>query len=160
MATNKDIALKWLEALVTADGDTAMGLMHGDFRYFFPGTMPAAGWWDRDGFLASGQMFAGKLAGPMTMRLGDVTAEDDRVWIEAESEADLTDGGRYVNTYVMALRVREGKVCELKEFCDTLMTYEAMDVPEVRGPRKDRTSPIATVTKTMTGASIGSVAAE
>jgi uncharacterized protein len=155
MATNKEIVLKWFEALVTADGATAMGLMHDDFKYFFPGTMPAAGWWDRDGFLASGQMFAGKLAGPITMRIGDVTAEDDRVWVEAESEADLTDGGRYENTYVMAFRVKDGKVCEMKEFCDTLMTFEAMDVPEVRGPRKKRSSPITNLTTSISGASIG-----
>jgi ketosteroid isomerase-like protein len=154
--TNKDIVLVWFEALVKGDPETVLRLMHDDFRYFYPGTMPVAGWWDRDGFFASGQMFAGKLAGPVTMRIGDVTAEDDRVWVEAESEADLVGGGRYENTYVMAFRVKDGKVCEFKEFGDTLMTYEAMDVPEVRGPRKTRTSPIAKVTKSISGASIGS----
>ena len=159
MASNKDIALTFFEALVTADGATVMGLIHDDFRYFYPGTMPTGGWWDREGFFASGTMFAGKLAGPITMRIGDVTAEDDRVWMEAESEADLVDGGRYENGYIMAFRVRDGKVCEFKEFGDTLMTYEAMDVPEVRGPRKQRSSSITDVTCTFTGASIGSAEA-
>jgi ketosteroid isomerase-like protein len=158
MATsNKDTALRFFEALVTADGETVKELIHDDFRYFYPGSMPAGGWWDREGFFASGAMFAGKLAGPITMRIGDVTAEDDRVWMEAESEADLVGGGRYENSYIMAFRIRDGKVCELKEFGDTLMTYEAMDVPEVRGPRKPRESSIGNVTKSFTGASIGSV---
>jgi uncharacterized protein len=153
---NTEIALRWFEALVTADADTALGLMHDDFRYYLPGTMPASGWWDRDGFLASGRMFAGKLAGPITMRVGEVTAQDDRVWFEAESEAPLTGGGRYENTYVIALRVRDGKICEFKEFSDTLHTYEAMDVPEVRGERKPRTSPLQRVTHTWSGGSVGS----
>jgi uncharacterized protein len=155
-AETKDVALTWFGALVSADAETAMGLMHDEFRYFLPGTLPASGWWDRDGFLASAQMFAGKLAGPITMRIGDVTAEGDRVWFEAESDAPLTDGGRYQNTYVMAIRVRDGKVCELKEFSDTLHVYEAMDVPEVRGARKDRESPLTGVTTVISGASVGS----
>lgn len=156
-ADNKAIALSWFEALVTADADTALGLLHDDFRYFLPGTLPASGWWDRDGFLASAQMFAGKLAGPITMRIGDVTAQDDRVWFEAESEAPLVGGGSYQNTYVMAIRVRDGLICELKEYSDTLGVFEAMDVPEVRGPRKDRSSPLTQVTTTISGASVGSV---
>ena len=100
-------------------------------------------------------MFAAKLVGPITMRIGDVTAQDDRVWFEAESEAPLNDGGRYENTYAMARRIRDGRVCEFKEFSDTLHTYEAMDVPEIRGEPKPRQSPLTNVTRTFAGASIG-----
>jgi len=138
---NKGLALSWFEALVHGDPERAVGLLHEDFRYYLPGDLPASGWWDRAGFLGSAQMFAGKLAGPVTMRIGDVTAEDDRVWFEAESDAPLVDGGRYTNTFVMAIRVRDGKIAELKEFSDTLHVHEVIDAPETRGPRKQRQSP-------------------
>jgi len=102
MATNKELALTWFQALVSGDAETAVSLIHDDFRYFLTGTMPASGWWDKDGFFASAQMFSGVLAGPITMRIGDGTAEDDRVWFEAESEAPLASGGTDANTYVIA----------------------------------------------------------
>jgi ketosteroid isomerase-like protein len=152
---NKRVALSWFEALVAGDTEVAVGLIHEDFRYFLPGTLPASGWWDKQGFLASAQMFAGVLAGPITMRIGEVTAEDDRVWFEAESDAPLVGGGRYTNTYVMAVQVREGKVVGLKEFSDTLHVHEAIDAPETRGPRKQRQSPLERVTRVIEGASVG-----
>jgi uncharacterized protein len=155
MTTNKDIALSWFQALVSGEAETAVGLIADDFRYFLTGTMPASGWWDKDGFLASAQMFSGVLAGPITMRIGDVTAEDDRVWFEAESEAPLVGGGTYANTYVIAIKVRDGKVVEMKEFSDSLHVFEAIDAPETRGPRKPRQSPLTNITSSVQGATAG-----
>ena len=155
MTTNKELALSWFQALVTGNAEAAIALIADDFRYFLTGTLPASGWWDRDGFLASAQMFSGVLAGPITMRIGDVTAEDDRVWFEAESEAALTDGGTYANTYVIAVRVRDGKIVEMKEFSDSLHVFEKIDAPETRGPRKPRQSPLTTVTAAVHGRTAG-----
>jgi uncharacterized protein len=155
MATTKELALTWFKALVSGDAKTALELIAPDFRYFLTGTLPASGWWDLQGFLDSAQMFSGVLAGPMTMRIGDVTAEDDRVWIEAESEAPLASGGTYINTYVMALRVRNGKIVEMKEFSDTLHVFEAIDSPQTRGHRKTRQSPLTTVLTSVQGPTAG-----
>lgn len=155
MATNKELALTWFQALVSGDAQTVAAGIADDFRYFLTGTMPASGWWDKQGFFDSAKMFAGVLAGPITMRIGDVTAEDDRVWIEAESEAPLSSGGTYLNTYVMALKVRDGKVAEMKEYSDTLHVFEAIAAPETRGPRKPRESPLTTVTASIQGPTAG-----
>jgi uncharacterized protein len=155
MTTTKELALSWFKAIVSGDVKTAGELIAPDFRYFLTGTLPASGWWDLQGFIESAQMFAGVLAGPITMRIGDVTAEDDRVWIEAESEAALASGGTYANTYVIALKVRDGKVAEMKEFSDTLHVFEAIDTPQTRGPRKDRQSPLTTVLTSVEGPTAG-----
>jgi ketosteroid isomerase-like protein len=155
MTTNKELALSWFQALVSGDADAAMALIDDDFRYFLTGTLPASGWWDKEGFFASAQMFSGVLAGPITMRIGDVTAEDDRVWFEAESEAPLAGGGTYANTYVIAIRVRGGKIVEMKEFSDSLHVYEAIDAPETRGPRKPRESPLTSITASVQGRTAG-----
>jgi ketosteroid isomerase-like protein len=156
MTTTKQVALTWFKALVSGDATTATELIAPDFRYFLTGNLPASGWWNLQGFIASAQMFAGVLAGPITMRIGDVTAEDDRVWIEAESEAPLASGGTYANTYVIALKVRDGKVAEMKEFSDTLQVFEAIDTPQTRGPRKARQSPLTTVLTSVAGPTAGS----
>ncbi len=155
MTTTKELALTWFKALVSGDVKKVEELVAEDFRYFLPGTLPASGWWDKQGFFESAQMLAGLLAGPMTMRIGDVTAEDDRVWVEAESEAPLASGGTYNNTYVIALRVRDGKVVEMKEFSDSLHAFESIDSPQTRGPRKARQSPLTTVLTSVQGPTAG-----
>jgi uncharacterized protein len=155
MTTNKDLVLRWFQALVSGDADTATSLLANDFRYFLTGTMPASGWWDREGFFATVRMMADALAGPITMRIGDVTAEEDRVWFEAESEAMLTNGVCYANTYVIGVRVRDGKIAEMKEFSDSLHVFESIDAPGTRGPRKPRQSPLKSVTASVQGATAG-----
>jgi ketosteroid isomerase-like protein len=151
MTSNKDIGLKWFTSLISGDQETVMSLMAEDFRYFLVGTMPSSGWWDRQGFFESAQAFSSVFATPITMRIGEVTTEGDRVWMEAESEALLTTGATYNNTYVFLLKVRDGKVVEAKEFSDTLQVFEAVDRPETRGARKPRQSPLTTVTDTVRG---------
>ena len=54
-----------------------------------------------------------------------VTAEGDRVAMEAESDADLINGNHYHNHYHYLFVVRDGKVCEPKEYMDTKHAAEA-----------------------------------
>lgn len=143
---NKELVLTWLEALVKGDAAKATSLMHDDFRYWLPGNMPVSGWHDTAGFLGTTKVLAAVVAGPSTMKLGGVVAEGDRVMIEAESNIPLNNGGSYNNYYVMATRVRDGKVVEFKEFADTLHTYQSIDHEATRGPAKDRQSPLTEVT--------------
>ena len=48
-----------------------------------------------------------------------VTAEEDRVALEAESDADLTNGKHYHNYYHFLFVIRDAKVREAKEYLDT-----------------------------------------
>jgi ketosteroid isomerase-like protein len=150
----KALALKWFEALVEGDTKTAFDMMHPDFRYFLPGNMPCSGWTDRKGFADTAVIMSDMMAGPMSMQLGDVVAEGDRVFIEAQGDALLKTGQRYQNVYVMALRVRDGQIAELKEFCDSLHTYQVMDHPGVRGPSKPRERHLDRVSRTLEGVTI------
>jgi ketosteroid isomerase-like protein len=150
-ARSKEIVLEWFEALVRADAPKAMSMMHPDFKYWLGGNMPASGWSDLAGFLGTTKVLGDVVAGPETMKIGDVVAEGDRVMIEAESDMPLVNGGRYNNYYVMAMRVLDGKVVEFKEFADTLHTYQAIDHPATRGPSKARQSPLTYVTQTWSG---------
>jgi uncharacterized protein len=59
------------------------------------------------------------LKGPIKLSLKRITAEDDRVAVEAESDGDLVNGKHYHNTYHFLIVVRGGKVCEVKEYNDT-----------------------------------------
>ena len=154
MASTKETALKWFTSLISGDIETMVALTAGNFRYFLSGTMPASGWSDLPGFFESAQIFSNLYAGPITMRVGDVTAEADRVWLEAESEAVLKTGGTYANAYVFLLKLQDGKVVEAKEFSDTLYVHDTVDHPHTRGPRQPRQSPLTTVTDTVSGSAV------
>lgn len=49
----------------------------------------------------------------------EMTAEGDRVAIEAESFARHVSGKDYNNKYHFLARLRDGKIVEFKEYCDT-----------------------------------------
>jgi ketosteroid isomerase-like protein len=56
----------------------------------------------------------------------NLTAEEDRVAIEAESFATHVSGKYYNNKYHFFMRLKEGKVIELKEYMDTEMVTEVL----------------------------------
>ena len=74
--------------------------------------------------------FAGQVlnAFPQGIRfvIHNLTAEDDRVAIEAESFATHVSGKYYNNKYHFFMRLKEGKVIELKEYMDTEMVTEVL----------------------------------
>ena len=53
-----------------------------------------------------------------------VTAEGERVAVEAVSSARLADGRPYANRYHFLVQVRDGKVRQMREYLDTQYVYE------------------------------------
>lgn len=76
-----------------------------------------------DDFNAMSTLFTGK---------GDylvhgITAEGDRVAVEAESHFELVNGQLYNNLYHFLFILRDGKICQVKEYADTLFVAEALN---------------------------------
>ena len=55
-----------------------------------------------------------------------MTAQDDRVVIEAHSQATLINGEDYGNTYVFSLRVRDGRIAWIAEHFNPLIAQEKL----------------------------------
>ena len=55
-----------------------------------------------------------------------MTAEDDRVAVEAESKAKLVNGTLYHNRYHFLFVVRDGRIHAVKEYLDTLHVMNAL----------------------------------
>jgi hypothetical protein len=51
----------------------------------------------------------------------DIIAEDDRVVVLARGEARTVRGEDYNNSYCFVMRMRDGKIVELREFMDTAL---------------------------------------
>ncbi len=66
------------------------------------------------------------LADPIRFTVDAITAENDRAVIEARSTGKLIDGNDYAQTYVFALRVRDGRIAHIAEHYNALVTKEKL----------------------------------
>ena len=66
--------------------------------------------------------------GHMQVTILSMTAEEDRVAVEASSTgiANPANGKRYGNFYHLLIRVKDGQVALYKEYQDTLHVYDYM----------------------------------
>lgn len=60
-----------------------------------------------------------RLAGPIKITVTNAIAEGDQVFVEAEGESQTKDGLDYNNLYGIVLRLKDGKVKEIREYMDT-----------------------------------------
>lgn len=151
---NRAIALRWVEASVSGDAAAARALFAPNCAVLIVGDMPFCGWMDVDAFF--NQTMILPLDGPIRFEVGDMVAEDDRVWFEAQSNARLTGGQDYRNVYIFQMRFRDGLIVEYKEFGDTLHAYRLIDDPVVRGhPQSPRPQLFHTPAHVFTGSAIG-----
>ena len=100
-----------------------------DSRWWLPGhpqEFPAAGWADKatvERRLAANLKL---LPHGLEIIVGAMTAEDDRVAVEAESKAKLVNGTLYHNRYHFLFVVRDGRIHAVKEYLDTLHVMNAL----------------------------------
>lgn len=110
---NRKTALRFFEALSSGRIDET--LVTDDVAWWVPGR----GTLSKAEFMALAEGFQGLVESPITMTVKGVTAEGDRVAIEAESYGKLRNGKIYNNTYHFLLLFRDGKICLSKEYNDS-----------------------------------------
>lgn len=127
LQNTKRIALNFLEHCFKGRMDEAMALL-----------APDATWWvlgDPDKVKVSGTRDMTRIArflknvlrgfpDGMEVSFEGVTAEGERVAVEAISNARMSDGKPYRNRYHFLVKVRDGKVFEMREYLDTQYVYE------------------------------------
>jgi ketosteroid isomerase-like protein len=72
------------------------------------------------------RLFARIAASPIRFTVDAMTAQDDRVVIEAHSQATLINGEAYGNTYVFSIRVRDGRIAWIAEHFNALIAQEKL----------------------------------
>jgi hypothetical protein len=95
------------------------------------------------------------LDGEIIFEVGEMVAENELVWFEAQSQATLTNGEAYRNLYMFQMRIRNGRIVEYKEFGDTLHIWRVIDAPDTRGPSISRQPLFKNVSYRFIGGSIG-----
>lgn len=123
---NTSVVLKFIEAMSEADTAAIFELYSYDAtcwtsgKTLISGTKPAEEIRPfADAILES---FPKKLAFTVT----GVTAQGNRVAVEAESDGDHVSGQHYHNYYHFMFELRDGKVTKLREYMDTELVTEVL----------------------------------
>lgn len=120
-AESASVVKAFFEAMQTGGFEAAMAHAHPDFTWW------AAGAGEIQGQLANiGKLLADNMKAPMTMKVHAMTAEGDRVAVEAESYGELKNGAVYNNQYHFLFIVRDGKIKAVKEYNDTKHAAEVL----------------------------------
>jgi ketosteroid isomerase-like protein len=129
---NREIAIRFVERLGRGELDDT--LLAEDPHWWVPG-LGTIGRTEFEGFVTG---FHRLCATPPEMTILGVTAEGERVAVEARCEAELRDGARYCNTYHFLLEFENGKIKLAKEYNDTRHSTETVGALLLRGSRAAR----------------------
>ena len=116
---NKAIARRFFEAINNGDSAAVVNTYADDGCLETMGRTLISGVYTKQQIQeAAGQIF---LAFPQGLRftIHSMTAEGDRVAIEAESHGMHASGKMYNNHYHFLMRLRDGKIVRFKEYLDT-----------------------------------------
>jgi ketosteroid isomerase-like protein len=123
---NKALARQFFDALTASDVPAIVAAYADDGYVETMGQTLISG---RSG-KAQIQQAAGQVLGafPQGIRfvIHEMTAEGDRVAVEAESFAIHASGKPYNNKYHFLMRFRDGKLLQFKEYMDTEMVTEVL----------------------------------
>lgn len=124
---NKAAAVRMITAIGESDIATVASLMTPDATFWGLGQGDYENATPKDVFLkALPASLAALFAGPVRFTVQGVTAENDRVAIEATSDAVLVRGGRYNNRYHFLFIFEGGKIKFTREYNDTAYTAAAL----------------------------------
>jgi ketosteroid isomerase-like protein len=117
---NKQTALKMLQAVGAHDAAAMAALMTADATWWVLGRGARETATPRGPFLESFPAAMARLfASPIRFTVQGVTAEGDRVAVEADSSAKLTNGKTYNNLYHFLFLFEGGKIKAVREYNDT-----------------------------------------
>jgi ketosteroid isomerase-like protein len=123
---NKRLVLGLFENLSAGKGDAVLGALADNATWWVQGNFPLSGTKTKAEFAALIGGLGSKVDGGMRVTPKGITAEGDRVAVEAESYAKMKNSKTYQNTYHFLFIVRDGKIESVKEYLDTIHANEVL----------------------------------
>jgi len=122
---SRKIVLGFLENM-NSNPPAAFATLADSATWWLPGNFALSGTHSKAEFAKIGAQLAPKLETPIKLTVKGVTAEGDRVAVEAESYAKMKSGKIYNNLYHFLFVVRDGKIQSVKEYLDTTHAAEVL----------------------------------
>jgi ketosteroid isomerase-like protein len=126
LEANKEIARRFFDRLSGGDIDGLMSLFADSYTCWTAGTLPFSGTHPRDVIPAMVEGVTGVFPEGLEFTVRTVTAEGDRVSVEAESRGKHVSGQVYDQRYHYLFVIRDGKICEAKEYFDTMHASDVL----------------------------------
>jgi hypothetical protein len=123
---NKELAQRFVDAISRADVDAIVGAYAADGTCWTSGTLPISGTFGVDQVAAASRGVLTVFPDGLRFTIHALTAEGDRVAIEAESYGKHVSGKTYNNKYHFVLRARGGKIVEWREYMDTMHANDVL----------------------------------
>ena len=120
---NKQVVLDFYAAGARGDIDACFALLADDITWTNIGTTKFSGTYAGKETLVEqllGPLF-GQLKAGISSEIESLTAEGDVVVAQTSGSAETLDGTPYNNSYCQVIRVRDGKIVEVKEYMDTAL---------------------------------------
>lgn len=126
---NKQLAIEFMAAISRGDGHAVRDFYTPDGKVVSLGSLPFSGTYTRDELVPVMAGIFQVFPQGLELRILDMTAEGNRVAIEAESYGKTVTGAIYNNHYHFLLIAENGKVKLFKEYMDTKHAYDVLIAP-------------------------------
>lgn len=123
---NRKVADDLFSRLSTGDIPGALALLTDDVSWTIAGRredLPTAGTYDKRRIEKLMKAMQSQMKEPMVFTLIGRVAEGDKMSIEAESVGHLTNGRTYNQHFHFLFEFRDGKICAVREYLDTMHAY-------------------------------------
>lgn len=101
------------------DGEDVMSLLSEDLTWWVPGNWALSGTYSKTELANIFARVFGKLDRRPQFTIHNITAEEDRVAVDASSNGRFKDGGPFGNTYHFLFVLRDDLIVQSKEYMDT-----------------------------------------
>lgn len=150
-AINKQIIRDYWSAIIGGRMEEMLSYIDDEAKLQTIGDMGICGFRTKADYIAAMLVMSRSLDGPGTVKLGEIVCEGDIVVVEAEGFYRTKDGRDYNGQYIYVYYLKGGKIIGLKEYSDSLHSYEIFVNELTRGPRKKRESNIWNNSATLLG---------
>ena len=126
IAENKQLARRFIDAISRGDIEAIQNSFAKDGTVWTIGTLPISGTFTADQVTEASRRVLDLFPEGLEIKIKGMTAEDDRVAIEAESHGRHASGRIYANVYHFLMRARDGKIVEWREYLDTMHANDVL----------------------------------
>jgi ketosteroid isomerase-like protein len=126
---NKRLVQEYLEYCSDGNYEAAFPLLAESLEFWVaghPDEFPGAGTMNKAQFMKLASAFGTRIPNGLKVTVRGMTAEGDRVAVEAESYGETASGKIYNNQYHYLFEVRDGQIQSVREYMDTLHANTVM----------------------------------
>jgi len=116
---NKNIVIEFWRKFSAGDYSASLEMLSAEATWWVAGSTSLSGTYSKTEFAALLEQVAPLVPNGITVTPTILTAESDRVSVEATSYGEVTNGKTYQNIYHFMMVIANGKITTVREYLDT-----------------------------------------